>query len=97
MPDQPSIQALEEVEKGVQHVVNLLTEADQALERCTKFIDDYNNAHHLNPAKGHAIADALRNIQSLIANYTNVHNTVVAQIAEAKDEAAQRSDEDAGN
>ena len=93
MADQESIQHLEEVEKAVQHVVNLLTEADQALERCGTFIDSYNTAHHLNPARGTAIADSLKNIQSLISNYTNEHNKVVGQIAEAKDEAAQRNDD----
>ena len=93
MADQQSIQHLEEVEKAVQHVVNLLTEADQNLERCGTFIDDYNSAHHLNPAKGSAIADSLKNIQSLIASYTNEHNKLIGQIAEAKAEAAQRTDD----
>jgi len=93
MADQQSIQHLEEVEKGVQHVVNLLTEADQALERCGTFIDSYNTAHHLNPARGTAITDSLKNIQGLIANYTNEHNKLIGQVAEAKEEAAQRTDD----
>jgi len=96
MPDQASTQALEEVDKSVQHVLDLLTQADQALERCTEYITMYNEAHHLNAARGHAISDALKGIQGLISRYTAEHNQFVAQIAEAKLEASQREAVDLG-
>lgn len=96
MPDQTSLQHLEDLDQKVSHLVKLLTEADQALEQSQAVIANYNQAHNNNPAHGTAISSSLTNIQGLISSYTNEHNQLVGMIKEAKDEANKRTDDDLG-
>lgn len=93
MADQQSIDFIESTEKELDHLLNLLTEADQALEQCLKSINDWSTAHNLNPPKAQPLEDALKSIQGVISGYTARRNEFAGQLREAKEEAAQRSDD----
>jgi hypothetical protein len=96
MADEMSLQALEEVEKHFQRVIDLLTQADQALREVKVANQAFGKAHHYNEAHGHNIEDALEKIENVIGQATPVHNEAVARIKEARAEAQQREEAPGG-
>jgi hypothetical protein len=92
--DQESLKHLEDLEKVTGHIMELLTQAEQDLEQGRAAVDNYNNAHHLNSSHSAKIDEAMRDIQTILANFTNRHNEAVGQIKEAKLEAENRVEDD---
>ena len=92
MADEMSLQALEEVEKHFQRLIDLLTQADQALREVRVANETFGKAHHYNGSHGHNIEDAIAKIENVIGQAVPVHNEAVARINEARQEAQQREE-----
>jgi ABC-type transporter Mla subunit MlaD len=93
MPHQPSVEALEEIEKHFQRLIDLLNQADQALQEVRSSNAAFERAHHMNAHKGDNIEEAITKIESVLAQANNLHNEGVGRLHEAKAEVAQRQDE----
>jgi predicted nucleic acid-binding Zn-ribbon protein len=92
MADQNSLQHLQELDQYTTKVLNLLTEADQDLQQATAAVERFSAAHPDNATHGTKVSDAIRNIQSVIASWTNLHNQLVGEIREAQTTAENRTE-----
>ena len=90
------MQALEEANEAGAHIVQLLTQADQALLQFKVALSAFREAHHLNDTPAAQIEEALKDVESALAHATEKHNEVVAQLNEAKGHVAQLPSDDPG-
>jgi gamma-glutamyl-gamma-aminobutyrate hydrolase PuuD len=95
MADQMSVEVLETMERHFQRLIDLLNQADQALQEVRVSNDVFEKAHQMNVHKGRSIEEAISDIEKVLAQANNIHNEAVARVREAKEEAAQREDETA--
>jgi uncharacterized protein YegL len=93
MPDQVSVEAIEAMERHFQRLIDLLNQADQALQEVKVSNDTFEKAHHLNAHKSRNIEEAITSIETVLSQANTIHNEAVARVREAKEEAAQREDE----
>lgn len=91
MADEPSLEELEKMEKHYQRYIDLLNQADRALQEFRVARGDFVKAHHANAPKGTSIEDAITKIEKVLTEATNIHNEVIGHINEAKAEASQRT------
>ena len=94
MPDQKSLDHLQELDGAVQRLLQHLNAAEQELQAADATISNYIAAHHQNEPTGHAIADSLKNISGLIQNYNDEHNKILGLIKAGQEEAQSRADDD---
>lgn len=88
MAHEASVQALQEIEKHFQRVIDLLNQADQDVREAKDANRTYGQAHNWNEAHGHALDDAITNIEKVIAQAVSVHNEAVARLHDAQSHAA---------
>ncbi|HET6916999.1 MAG TPA: hypothetical protein VFH56_12985 [Acidimicrobiales bacterium] len=94
MTDQNSLQALEELERSSGRIVGLLNQLDQEMNQVDTLITNFNGAHAANEHHSVHIAAALRELHTTLNAVTEMHNRYVGQIQAARDEAANRPDDD---
>jgi hypothetical protein len=94
MADEESVQALEKMEQHFQKLMDLLNQADQAMQEVRLSNDAFEKAHHLNKHKSTTIEDAITKIEAVLDTVTHIHNEAVAHVREAREEADQRDDGD---
>jgi hypothetical protein len=91
MPDQDSVQALEEMEGHTKHMIDLFNQADVDLQKAKLANDSYREKHHQNASQAGGMTDAMTAIEDRIKELNTYHNTLLAQLQEAKSQAGQRS------
>ena len=96
MADEESVQALEKMEHHFQQLVDLLNQADQAMQEVKLSNDAFGKAHHLNEHKSHDIEQAITEIETALAQANNIHNEAIAHLRRAREEADERDAEGAG-
>ena len=97
MADEESLQALEKMEHHFQRLMDLLNQADQAMQEVRLSNDAFEKAHQMNKHKGTDIEDAITKIEKVLGTVTNIHNEAVAHVRQAREEADQRNPEDDGS
>lgn len=95
MAHEPSVQALQEIEKHFQRLIDLLNQADQDVREAKDANKAYGDAHHWNEAHGRALDEAIANIEKVITQAVSVHNEAVARLHDAQSHAASIEDESA--
>lgn len=93
MAHEPSVQALQEIERHFQCLIDLLNQADQDVREAKDANKAYGQAHNWNEAHGHALDDAITNIEKVIAQAVSTHNEAVARLHDAQSHAASLEDE----
>ncbi len=93
MVHQPSVDAIAKMEQHFQKLIELLNEADQAMQQVKLSNDEFEQAHEMNHHKGRDIDDAIASIENVLAQATTVHNVAVAHLREARGDAEQRTDD----
>jgi len=94
MPDQDSVQAIQEMEGHTQHMIDLLNQADVDLQKAKLANDTYREKHHQNASTAGSMTEAMKVIEDKIKELNTYHNTLMAQLQEAKSQAAHRIDEE---
>jgi hypothetical protein len=89
MADDVSLQELEDFEKLLQHKIDLLNQADQILKQEQEAISNFATNHPHFSTYGHAIKDAVSDVESVLTDTILKHNAVVAKVQEAKTAAQQ--------
>lgn len=90
-----SVQYLEEAEKESQHLTDLLTQADQSMERYLASMNSFTEAHNKPESSTVAtIKQALTEVQGVLKSITDRHNQVVSQLQEAKTQAGEDTKDD---
>jgi hypothetical protein len=89
MADELSLQDLEEFEKLLEHKLSLLNQADQLLKQEQEAVTNFGAKHPQFSTYGHSIADAISDVELVITDAVQKHNTVVAKVQEAKAAAQQ--------
>jgi hypothetical protein len=84
MADDISLQDLEDFEKLLQQKTDLLRQADQVLKQELEAVSNFNTKHPHLAEHGHAIADAVKNVETILNSAIHDHNTVVNMVREAK-------------
>ena len=90
--DEAALQKLEEIERTTSNFLDLIKQADQALEQANALCDNYKSAHP-NYHKADEFVQALHDIRELVSRFTEKDSTLRGQIAEAKTEAEQAEEE----
>ena len=90
MPDQPSLDVLQEIEAAVQRLIQLENQAEQDLQQAKALIERLVAAHPDNVGRGHSdrLGQAIQLLEQSIHNNNDIHNQLVGEINNAR-EAAQ--------
>jgi hypothetical protein len=82
-----SLQDIEEVEKWVVHRIDLLNQADQSLKQETIAFDRFIEKHPELKSKTSHIADAIKEIESVLLSLVAYNNTLQAMVREFHERA----------
>jgi hypothetical protein len=94
MPDQPSLDHLQEIDNLTQRLIALETQAAQSLEEVRAVIQRYDQAHPENGAAHTPRLDAaIQLIEQCLHSDSDAHNQLVAEINAARDTAQARETE----
>jgi hypothetical protein len=84
MADDVSLKELEDLEKLLQHKIDLLNQADQLLKQEIEAVTNFGANHPHFSTYGTSIADAINGVELVLTDAIQKHNTVVAKVQEAK-------------
>ena len=96
MAGELSLKDLEDAERVAQHRIDLLNQADQALHQESDELDAFLARHPDLQSHGHLIADAIKNIETILTRLVTDHNALVAKIGELKQQAHDQQQADPG-
>lgn len=87
-----ALEDLESIDREMQQLIGLFTQADQAIERALQSVADFSTAHGQDVPTAPLVHQALSDVQSNLHSLGDQHNRLVAQIAQARSEAQQIPD-----
>jgi hypothetical protein len=87
-----ALEDLENVDREVQQVIGLFTQADQAIEQALQSANDFATTHGQQVPTAPLVHQALTDIQTNLHSLSDQHNRLAAQIAQARSEAQQIPD-----
>jgi phage shock protein A len=87
-----AIDDLEQLDRTIQQVTGLLSQADQAVEQALQAASGFYASHGANVPSSPLLHQALTDIQTNLHSLTDQHNQLVGQIAQARTEAQQIPD-----
>lgn len=95
MPDQPSLDALQDIEAAVQRLIQLENQAEQDLQQAKGLIERLVAAHPDNVSHGHTdrLGQAIQLLEQSIHNNNDIHNQLVGAINNAREAAQGRETE----
>jgi len=95
VPDQPSLDVLQEIEAGVQRLIQLENQAEQDLQQAKALIERLVAAHPDNVGHEHTdrLGQAIQLLEQSIHNNNDIHNQLVGAINNAREAAQGRETE----
>jgi hypothetical protein len=95
VPDQPTLDLLQEVDAAVQRLVQLENQAEQDLQQAKALIDRLVAAHPDNVSHGHTarLGDIIHMLELSIHANNDIHNQLVGEINNARETAQGRETE----
>ena len=95
MPDQASLDALQEIDNLVQKMLARENQAEQDLQEVRALIHKYDQAHpHNGTTHTPRLDGSIKLIEECIHNDQDLHNQLVGEIAAARDTAQAREEGD---
>jgi len=87
-----ALEDLESVDRTIQQIIGLFTQADQLLEQALQAAADFSTSHGQNVPAAPLVHQALTDIQTNLHTLSDQHNHLAGQIAQARSEAQQIPD-----